>query len=378
LALLAAAAVAGAALLYLGPSRAVLDALEAEVRPRGGVLHRGEARTRVLHDDVRGARIELGDGTALEAPEARVSRRWFGPPEIRVPRGRVTLHRDPLSAFSGFRDLEAALPAELSTERVAVDYRHRAVGHLTMDGIRRAPGKNAGAFVTEQLQFGRMRWSDVVFSVAARKRALEVTFGEGKGPGATARYLASDGRAGEWLLQVPRQPFGALLGSLGLKPPSGADATRVTGTLSWIVPEDPAVVARGSFRLILDGWPLPAWPDASALVGNNGSLAATLAPGADPTTVRVENLKVETAHFPLDGSGTVTLTEPPVVELTAKGRRACAELAQSLPDSRYRTVIAAHAAKAGESVELSLGARLARDGARFEWHASAGCGLEAR
>lgn len=346
----------------MSPSRALLATIEADVRPRGGVLRVEAVRRGVLEDSVLGARLELGDGTALVAPEARVLRRALGAPEVRVPSARVELHRDPVSAYSGLQALRGALPAGVFVERVSVAYEHRAVGKLAMDGVRRQ-GTEPGSFTAERVQLGHLTWSNAAFSVTAKKQALVVLLGSH----ATARYLASDGRAGEWLIQVPRQPF-------------GQDPARITGTFSWIVPEDPAVAARGSFRVVLDHWPGPGWPEAGALLGSSGSIAAGIAPTSDATTLRLERLKVETAHFPLDGSGTVTLAERPRIELEARGRRACAELAQVLPSSRYRDVIRAHPALEGESVELSVRLEVATsDGLapRFEWRLSAGCGLAA-
>jgi hypothetical protein len=166
---------------------------------------------------------------------------------------------------------------------------------------------------------------------------------------------------------VPRQPF-------------GAEPARIAGTFTWISPEDPAIASRGSFHFVVDDWPLPPWPEASALVGRSGSVAASIALSPDPTTLRLERVKVETGHFPLDGTGSVTLAEQPELHLEARGRRACAELAQSLRSSRYRDSVLAHAARDGESVELSLRVAIStRDGVkpRFDWGLSAGCGLEA-
>jgi hypothetical protein len=202
----------------------------------------------------------------------------------------------------------------------------------------------------------------VAFSVTAKSRALEVLLG----PRITARYLASDGRAAEWLLQVPRQPF-------------GGDPARITGTFTWIVPEDPAVASRGSFHFVVDDWPQPPWPDARALVGRSGSVSAGVVLSSDPATLRLERLKLETGLFPLDGTGSVTLAEHPEIHLEAKGRRACTELAQALPSSRYRDVIAAYEARDGEFVELSVRVAIStRDGLkpRFDWRLSKGCGLE--
>jgi hypothetical protein len=362
LVVLLAGGIAGAALFYFSPSRAVLVTLEDEVRPRGGVLHVEKVRRGVLEDSLEGARIELGDGTALVAPQTRVVRRAAGSPEIRVPNARIELRRDPLSAFNGFRTLAGAVPAEVSVGRVSVDYQHRSVGHLTMDGLRRVAETDDDSFTAQKVRLGRMAWSDVAFSVTARSRALEVQLG----PRMTARYLASDGKAAEWLIQVPRQPF-------------GGDPARITGTFTWIVPEDPAVASRGSFHFVVDDWPQPPWPDASALVGRSGSVAASVVLSSDPATLRLERLKVETGHFPLDGTGTVTLAEHPEIHLEAKGKRACTELAQALPSSRYRDLIAAYEARDGEFVELSVRVVIStRDGLmpRFDWRLSAGCGLE--
>ncbi|MDQ2647010.1 MAG: hypothetical protein M3020_24610 [Myxococcota bacterium] len=364
MAALLAGAIAWAALLHFSPSRAVLESLEAAVRSRGGVLHVDEVRRGVLEDVVLGARIELGDGTALIAPEARVVRRASGAPEIRVREARVELHRDPLAAYSGFRTLEGAVPEGLAVERTSLVYEHRSVGRLSLDGVRRVAGAGPDSFAAERARLGPVTWPNPMFTLNAKDRALEVLLG----PRATARYLASDGRAAEWLVQLPRQTF-------------GREPARFTATFSWIVPDDPALERRGSFRVILDQWPAPAWPEATALLGNSGAIAAPVTLSPEPSTLRLERLKLETAHFSLDGSGTVTLTEPPRLELEAKGRRACTDLLRTLPGSRYRDAIAAYGPREGESVELSLHLELSlRDSLEphMDWRLSAGCGLAAQ
>jgi hypothetical protein len=363
LAALLAGAIVWAALLHFSPSRAVLESLEATVRSRGGVLHVEKIRRGVLEDVVLGARIELGDGTALVAPEARVVRHASSAPEIRVPEARVELHRDPIAAYSGFRTLAGAVPEGLVVERTSLVYEHRSVGRLSLDGVRRVAGAEPDSFAAERVRLGPVTWPNPTFTLKAKDRALEVLLG----PRGTARYLASDGRAAEWLVQLPRQTF-------------GREPARFTATFSWIVPDDPALDRRGSFRVILDQWPAPAWPEATALLGNTGAIAAPVTLSPEPSTLRLERAKVETAHFSLDGGGTITLAEQPRLELEAKGRRTCAELLRTLPSSRYRDAIAAHGPREGESVELSLHLELSiRDGSapRLDWRLSAGCGLAA-
>ncbi|HEX6275931.1 MAG TPA: hypothetical protein VFZ53_22975 [Polyangiaceae bacterium] len=348
--------------------------------------------TDVLHD----VRLDFGDGAALKAPSVQLSRGLFGPRSLRAPNAHLSLRGDPLAASSLVRRLVAASPPELDIAEVAVDYRHRSLGHLALEGVERPTGESS--FVAKRLVLGGVSWSAVPFSFETRPRALEVRLGAAGNsePRATATYMVSDGRAAEWILEVPYQSFAALGRALGVNSGSNDDPSRITGTFSWIVPDDRSLTPSGTFHFVIDRWREPNWPEASALTGSSGSLGGAIVVALDGRSFRLERVEVAAAAFALTGSGTITITERPELRLHARGRRTCAELARDLPPSRYRdTVLAtlgltderpataatkprpANGADAG-SVELELTIELslaARGSADFRWHLTPGCGL---
>jgi len=277
-----------------------------------------------------------------------------------------------------------------------VDYHHRSLGHWVLEGVERTAGESS--FVAKRLVFGRASWPATRFSFETHGHALEVRLGEtgDSEPRATATYMASDGRAAEWILEVPYQSFAALGRSLGVGTWPKADPSRITGTFSWIVPDDPALTSSGTFHFVLDRWQEPDWPEASALTGSSGSLGGAVLLAPDGRGFRLERVEVAAASFTLTGSGTITIAEKPELRLKASGRRTCAELARHLPPSRYRdTVLATHgladeqpASAATDSprsngaasgwVELELGVELSLEpggAASFRWHLTPGCGL---
>jgi hypothetical protein len=192
---------------------------------------------------------------------------------------------------------------------------------------------------------------------------------------------------------LPHRPLGELRRALGHRTPVSDDAAaRIAGTLSWIVPEDVRLPTRGSCRFVLDGWPRPPWPDASALTGSSGAIAAAIAPSPVNDELRLERVEVSAALFDLRGNGTITLGGAPRIALSTSGRRTCAELSRGLPPSRHREAVrsflgpgalgalpASNAAgRAEDWVELSLRVELelgATGDLRFLWHLSPGCGL---
>ncbi len=257
-------------------------------------------------------------------------RRATGTPEIRVLNARVELHRDPLSAFNGFRAL-----AGLSLRSVAWDSvlgRLRTpLGRASHDGGA-APRRGRKRRLVHRTEgpTRSMAWSDVAFSVTAKSRALEILLG----PRMTARYLASDGRAGEWLIQVPRQPFG---GDPRASPGHSMDRARRSGRC---VPRQLSLRRR---RLASSrrGPRRARWSAAQA----PSLQASPFRPIRDTAARAAEG---RDRQLPLDGTGTVTLAEHLEIHLEAKDggpapesprRKDCRAraIATSLPRTRLAT-----------------------------------------
>jgi hypothetical protein len=381
----------GAAALATGVVRlrAPLETLRLLARAEGMVLDAGAVDRGVFHDTLRDVRVSLPGGAVVRAPEATLSRSPLGAPLLSAPVLAVTLTDDPMRTFSLLDRLAAPRGLELRASRVSVHYRNRATGVLLLDGVSERSGNGPRSLHAETVVLAGARFTDVAFSASRKRESLQILLGAERevSARATATYVPSDGRAAEWRVVLPRRPLVELRRAFGLGEPSPDDTAQVTGTLSWIVPDDVRLAARGSCRFVLDGWPRPPWPDASALTGSSGAIAAAVAPSIAVDELRLERVEVAAALFELRGTGTITLGAPPKAVFSASGRRTCAELAQGLPPSRHRETVrgflgvgspVAATGRADESVELGLRVEvvLGRPGAiRFLWHLSGGCGL---
>jgi hypothetical protein len=353
-----------------GASPAAIETFRAEARTRGAELQIGRIERGVLTDVLHQVRLTFGGAATIDVPEVRVAHRPLGPPRVRAERARVALHGDPLTAFSRVRSFVSAPLPGIDLGEVSVVYDHRSVGHWRLEGVRR--GAAEGSFVAERARLGPQSWSNSVFSVAMKPRALELQWGSDTeaGPRAQAKYLAPDERAAEWIIVVPHQPLGAF----------GPENSSISGTLSWIVQSDPKLAPRGGVRFVLDQWDKPPWPEASALTGSSGSVAAMVLPTADGASFRLERVEVAAALFTLQGRGTFTSAAKPELRFTAKGQRTCSELAQHLAPSRYRDLIRAKLEQGVDPgwVELELDVQVtlgAGGGTRFRWRLAPGCGL---
>ncbi|HET9957705.1 MAG TPA: hypothetical protein VFQ61_24575, partial [Polyangiaceae bacterium] len=203
----------------------------------------------------------------------------------------------------------------------------------------------------------------------------------------TLRYIASQSGAAEWAIDVPNQSLGMVLSGLesgSTQVPADARAGMVT---SVVIPDDPHTVPVANAQLILDRWPRPNWPEASALTGASGAISLRVAPDSAVGSFRVTRLEVAAALFALSGAGSLDFRSGLRLRAQARGSRSCQELAALLPASVYREKVRAYVGShtKDERVELSLSIDLqdtaAREnaeqtGLRFAWHLAAGCGLE--
>jgi hypothetical protein len=388
----------GAVYVYGARARPPLDELKAWGRAQGITIESRSVERGWFEDTLHNVAVALPKGAAAHATEVVLSSRPFSTPSLHVPELRLAFKGDPLEAFSQVAELEVPNGFALHVSRLSFDYRDRAVGSLALDGVIERSGAAPGALHVEALALGKLRWSDVDLAVRQKGKTLEVLLGADVAalPRAIGTYVPSDGRASEWRLAIPHQSLAALRGALGLGDPSPRAAARIGGTLSLITPDVEGSASRGSCRFVLDEWERPAWPEASALVGSSGALAAVLVPNADGTRLSLERVEVVAALFELRGTGTIAFDGTPKGTLVATGRRTCAELAADLPRSRHRDRVRKFLGlgaeesvsvprdgrsttwRGGESVELSLRVDLsfvAGSFLRFAWHLSSGCGL---
>jgi hypothetical protein len=386
LALLAVGSAAALAVLIVR-GRTPLEVLASRASAGRITLEARTVERGLFEDELSDVRATLPGGAVVRAREATLSRSPLREPSLRTPALEVILSGDPIEAHALLGKIVPPEGLRVVASRVSVHYRDRAVGSLLLDGVSSLGPESLRA---ETLELFGARFSDVSLSFKKRRATLEIALGADRESRAraTATYVPSDGRAAEWRIVLPHQPLEGLRTALGLGAAPPEEATRVAGTVSFILPDDPAFVPRGSCRLVLDGWSRPPWPDAAALTGSSGSLALVVRPSPVPGELGLERVEVAAALFELRGSGTLALGTAPKVSLQASGRRTCAELARGLPASSHRDAVSAYLAgaagrrtkadPAGESVELSLRVELefgVRGDVRFWWHLSPGCGL---
>jgi hypothetical protein len=378
--------------------RPPLDDLKAWGREKGIAIESRAVERGWLADTLRGVEFGFSSGAVGHAPEVRLSRSPYAGRSLEAAAVRVSLRGDPIEVLPQITELEelAKVPG-VRVSRLSIDHQHPSIGSLVLDGIGLRGATVPHALRAEMLVLGKTRWSDVVFSIHEKPKTLEVLLGAEPAalPRAKATYVPSDGSASEWRISVPHQPLGALRAAFGLGAGPPDSATRLAGSLSFILPDARDAPSRGSFRFVLDGWERPPWPEANALTGSSGALAAVLVPTPGGDEVRLERVEVAAALFELRGSGKLQLRDTIRGHLSASGRRTCAELATALPPSRHRQAVRGYlglgpeaagqgqpATRAegpgGESVQLSLRIDISTGPSgslAFSWELTPGCGL---
>lgn len=393
---MAAALAAVVAALVLRGRRPPLEELQAWGRSRGISIAARSVERGWFDSVLRDVEVKLADGMVMRAAEATFHGGPFAARRLRVPELRVSIRSDPFEAYS--RLTRAVVPdgIELDVTRLAIDVQHRAVGALLLDDVSGRRANPESVLRADRLRLGPATFTDVSFALSEKRNALELSLGSGSGPTASATYVPSDGRAAEWTLRLPHQPLPALRRALGLGDPSPEDAARGSGLISWIVPDDPGTAPRGSFRFVVDGWYRPAWPDAAALVGSSGAVAAAVRPSSGGPGFDLERADVIAGLFNLKGSGKLTPGETSTAVLVAEGSRTCGELAVHLGPSRHRDAVRAFlgmsrspegpgvresipatpAASGRVELAVRIDVAFGRDGhLGFHWHLTPGCGL---
>jgi hypothetical protein len=382
------------------PTRPALDDLKAWGRESGISVESRIVERGLVKDTLRDVEIGLSSGAVARTPEISLSRSPFAGRGLDAAAVRVSLRGNPIEVLPQITELEGLAKVDgVRVSRLSIEQRDRSIGSLLLDGVSQRGGAVPRALRAETLVLGNVRWSDVVFSIHEKPKTLEVLLGADPAalPRAKATYVPSDGVGSEWRVGVPHQPLGPLRAALGLGASPPDAATRVAGSLSFIIPDARDTSWRGSFRFVLDGWERPPWPEASAITGSTGALAAVLLPTPEPDGLRLERVEVAAALFELRGSGMLTLRDTVTGHLSASGRRTCAELAAALPNSSYRQAVrdylglglepagqgqrAARPADGpgSESVELSLRIDIStgpNGSLTFNWRLSPGCGLK--
>ncbi len=379
--------------------RELLSNLQRRIAAQGASLH-VETTLSLFGDSVRSARLELGSEVSIATDRATIRQSPFAAAEVAVDNAQFALRGSPATLWDQWTKTNAwrDLPVTFTNSRV--DYEDASVGHLSLAGTRLEHRAEELVVRATQLAFNGQHWNDVTLAISHPKTVVRIGLGEAAptAPQLEVRYVPSLGKAAEWMLNVPSQPLGSLLGRLGAGVATPADSSRVAGTLSAIVFDDATTPSRANVALVVDNWFVPAWPQASALTGKSGSIGARLSPSGDGRSWKLTRVEVGAAIFSLTGTGTLTLGEPSRLSFEVNGARSCAQLAAHLPVSTYREKAMSFLERAKQatgaasreppdavmtaeeqtvrlrlSVELTMGVR---GHSNFTWHLTAGCGLD--
>jgi hypothetical protein len=276
----------------------------------------------------------------------------------------------------------------------SVHYEDRLFGRVMLKDVTVDRSRSGYLVHAGEVSIGPKRWRAVTLSTDRPKAALTIGIGEQVASSAQIklRYVPTSGIASEWFLDLASQPLAPLIRRIGLDPGMAFNASRMLGSISLIVPNDPELNIRGTLSLLVDGCPKPTWPESKALIGETCSLWARIEPAADRSVWELPNVEVTLPLFTLSGTGRITLGEHPRFSIDVSGVRNCAQLRAHLPPSNYLELVKSHvevsaanaAGKrppdpAAESAELRIQMDLddSPQGRRnVAWHLAPGCGLE--
>ncbi|HEY5961234.1 MAG TPA: hypothetical protein VIV60_31975 [Polyangiaceae bacterium] len=346
------------------------------------------------------ATVDLGPEVSITSERVVVRKGLLSAASILADGAHFELRGTPVALWDRWIQTESWQRLPITFANSSADYRGPSIGHVALMGAELTRDAVGYRLVASQLSFNGKRWDDVSLLIGRPNAIVKVDLVDQNRPGTPfeLRYFPTQGKAAEWMLAVPSQPLAALLARLGAGAASTPAASRVAGSLSVFIFDDPKTLARANLQLVIDNWFMPAWPDAAALTGRSGSIGMRLEPTQESRLWRVTRVEVAAATFALTGTGTLALGEPTRLSFSARGTRTCAQLAAHLPASTYRQRVARYleqasppskgnepgraiAANADQTptVELSLTSDVTMGiggHSSFVWHLGAGCGLE--
>lgn len=322
--------------------------------------------------------------------EALTIRSTFtGTTKVTLDGCRVVLSGEPASVFEGLLPhMKAQLP-EISWGRVDVEYSQRVFGKLTLSHVRVERKQDVLVVRADSAGLGAARWQDVFFSVRRRNQMIEVGLANESPADAAAQlgYFPSSRGLSQWTLSLKHQPARSLAHQLGWDLGEEFEPTRVGGTLSFVVPQDPARPVRGLLQLVIDRWARPDWPDSEAIFGNTASFLARIVPSDDLSHWDLKHVDVSLSIFSLIGSGRVSFGPDPRLAFDVRGTRTCAQIQGNTAPSRYLDQVNAYLdASAGDTnqrrgetaaMRLQVSAERASAKRNVAWQLEPGCGLSA-
>jgi len=303
---------------------------------------------------------------------------------IRVRGVKLRLAGPPDALWEDFHRLDW-LP-RTDVEAAQIRYDTDLLGNLVLEGARLEITREGDKVDALDLRVGAMSWRDVHFLVSRPKSVVQFRLGSDAlhEHAFRASFVPSPGQGSEWTLSVPSQPFSEFAERAGFRATDSWKDAVVAGTGSLVLPEA-KLNPRANLRFVIDDWHRANWPEAAVLTGVSGAVALSLTPSATraPWVLRAW---VEAGLFSLIGTGELIFDERPRLAFRASGTRTCAQLAEHLAPSNYRTRVRAYLDERRgskdaetETVRLSLDSSLEVSSAApplsFRWHLEAGCGL---
>ncbi|HEX2873686.1 MAG TPA: hypothetical protein VHP33_20655 [Polyangiaceae bacterium] len=345
--------------------------------------------------------LRVGSTEGLIWPTRLTDVEWEPSPSLRVQVARVELGRFPwqrtnrahgvLVRAQGPLDLvwedarRLAAPADLEVADARLEYTDASGRKLSAAVASFEPGSQRDHLHVESLRAFGATFRDLHLWASRPSTALELRFSrdadDSKAPQLNVTRSAGEGV--EWALHVPSQPFSEWASRTGLRIDETWTEAVIVGIGSVIVPDSPAQRASANFRLTLDNWHRPSWPESALLTGRSGAIALRVSPGPGATHA-ITRVEVAAGLFSLVGKGEFSFGEPNRLTFDAQGELSCARLLAHLPASRYRDQVQAYLGESGQgsanetSVRLELAARAEAPRGlplQFRWHLHAGCGL---
>ncbi|MGC4087992.1 MAG: hypothetical protein QM756_08860 [Polyangiaceae bacterium] len=289
---------------------------------------------------------------------------------------------DPIDFYTSLASDAAFKQLAATKQAFSTKYTRKPFGVLGLEGAR-FESAEAGSYRVhaERFSLGSASWPDLTFTLGQRGQMLELRPQVSEGIKPLEVDYARGGGGVLWMLRVPNQPARPLLEHYGSPLIPDADAARILATLSIVVPDAAQPPVSGNLEMLIDNGGRPEWPDAKALFGDTLSLGARVLPSENGPVWELEQIKVTTLLFALEGKGRVEWAARPSLSFDAVGERTCTQLKAHLEPSLYLEEVTHYldaGKKADDKATLSMKVRI--DGAQrgVSWQLSGGCGLTAR
>lgn len=341
--------------------------------------------TVVRHVKLRPKQPSFVEQAGIDAITIRTS--FTGKKAIAVDGCHLALSGDPASVFDAILEQSKSQLADVAWGRVDLEYTQRVFGKLALIDVQLERRDQTLLARVREAKLGAGRWQDVLFSIQRRNQMIEVGLADESPNKALIQlgFFPSTRGLTQWTLSLKHQPARPLAEALGWNLGEEFEATRVAGSLSFVVPTDRERPFRGLLQLVIDRWQHPDWTESEALLGNTASFLARIIPSEDLSHWDLVYVDVSLAVFSLLGSGRVTFAERPSLAFDVRGTRSCAQIqGNTAPSShldRVNAYLGEGAADAANrrtenaAMRLQVLAERATGKRHVAWQLEPGCGL---